>query len=45
MTGKKTSNLAKGDHSRRNTITLLLLLVWVVAVFTYSIMKFAKVIN
>ena len=45
MMGKKTSGAAGGDQSRRNTITLLLLLVWVVAVFTYSIMKFAKVIN
>ena len=45
MMGKKTIDSVKGDPNRRNTITLLLLLVWVVAVFTYSIMKFAKVIN
>jgi hypothetical protein len=32
-------------RSRRNAITLALLLLWVAAVFTYSILKFAKVIN
>jgi hypothetical protein len=42
---EKTSNQLQANRGRRNTITLVLLLLWVVAVFTYSIFKFAKVIN
>jgi hypothetical protein len=42
---EKTSDQLHASRSRRKAITLALLLVWVAAVFTYSILKFAKVIN
>ncbi len=44
MNDKLTDRL-HASQSRGKTITLALLLVWVAAVFTYSILKFAKVIS
>ena len=41
----KAPDRLHASRSRRKVITLALLLVWVAAVFTYSILKFAKVIN
>ena len=35
----------RASQSRRKTITLVLLLGWVAAVFTYSILKFSRVIS
>jgi hypothetical protein len=39
------TNQLQASQGRRKTITLAVLLVWVVAVFTYSILKFARVIT
>jgi hypothetical protein len=41
----KAANLLEATRSRRKSVTLAILLVWVVGVFTYSILKFARVIN
>lgn len=42
---EKTTNPLNASKNRRKTITLALLLLWVAAVFTYSILKFAKVLS
>ena len=42
---EKVKQQLQPNQGRRNAITLVLLLVWVVAVFTYSILKFAKVVS
>ncbi len=42
---EKITQQLHANQSRGKTITLVLLLVWVVAVFTYSILKFAKVVS
>ena len=42
---ERATNQLQASQSRRKAITLAVLLVWVVAVFTYSILKFAKVIT
>ena len=42
---EKVTQQLQANQGRRNAITLVLLLVWVVAVFTYSILKFAKVVS
>ena len=35
----------RASRNRGKVVTLALLLVWVAAIFTYSILKFAKVIS
>lgn len=42
---EKASDQLQASRSRGKAITLALLLVWVAAIFTYSILKFARVIN
>jgi len=42
---EKTTDQARAGQRRGNAITLTLLLVWVAVIFTYSILKFAKVIS
>ncbi len=42
---KKATDPLQARQSRRKAITLALLLVWVAAVFAYSIVKFSKVIS
>ena len=42
---EKATNQLQASQSRRKTITLAILLAWVAVVFTYSILKFAKVIT
>jgi hypothetical protein len=44
MNDKATQQL-QASQSRRKAITLALLLVWVTGVFTYSILKFSRVIS
>ena len=44
MAGKGTNQM-QASQRRGKAITLALLLLWVAAIFTYSILKFAKVIN
>ena len=45
MMNEKASDQLHASRSRRKNITLALLLIWVAAVFTYSILKFARVIS
>ena len=42
---KKATDPLLAERSRRKAVTLALLLVWVAAVFAYSIVKFSKVIS
>ena len=42
---EKVNEQLHASQNRGKTITLIVLLLWVVAVFTYSILKFAKVIS
>jgi hypothetical protein len=44
MNTKATDQLQTSQRRRKN-VTLLILLAWVTVVFTYSVLKFAKVIN
>ena len=44
MNEKLTPQL-QATQGRRKIITLVLLVAWVIAVFTYSILKFAKVVG
>jgi len=44
MQDKVTNDLQK-SQGRRKKITLVLLLAWVAAVFTYSMLKFSRVIS
>lgn len=41
----KADDQLTANRNRGKAVTLTLLLVWVVAIFTYSILKFAKVIS
>ncbi len=42
---EKATDQSQASLSRRKSITLVLLLLWVAAIFTYSILKFAKVFS
>ena len=42
---EKVIDPSQARVSRRKSITLVLLLLWVAAIFTYSILKFAKVFS
>lgn len=44
MDGKATDQL-QASRRRGKAITLALLLLWVAAIFAYSILKFSRVIN
>lgn len=42
---EKATNQVHASQRRGKAITLTLLLVWVAVIFTYSILKFARVIG
>ncbi len=42
---EKVTDQTHASINRRKSITLVLLLLWVAAIFTYSILKFAKVLS
>ena len=42
---ERATNQLQASQRRRKIITVAVLLVWVVAVFTYSILKFSRMIT